>query len=354
MLARNPRSRCAITALTEVWADRSVPLGTVDPCRTAPSAPGIDGHHRSVVISQRAAPGSTGLVFDVQRYSLHDGPGIRTTVFLKGCPLRCTWCHNPESMNASPELRVFGSRCIGCEACREVCPLGEARPGELPDPRTCLACGSCAGVCPTRAREVIGRTTTVEALLETLAADRLFYDESGGGVTFSGGEPLRQWQFLIRCLEAAKTRGYHVAVDTSGFASERTILRVAEAADLFLFDLKVMDPVRHRRFTGVDLAPILRNLRALDERGATVWIRVPLVPGHNDDTENIEAVGRFVAGLRRTRRVHVLPYHRLASAKYERLGLLNPMVVIQSPAAADIDRAVAILAAHGLDVHVGG
>ena len=191
-------------------------------------------------------------------------------------------------------------------------------------------------------------------MLETLAADRLFYDESGGGVTFSGGEPLRQWRFLVRCLEAAKARGYHTAVDTSGFASERTILRVAEVADLFLYDLKVMDPVRHRRFTGVDLPPILRNLRALDERGATVWIRIPLVPGHNDDAENLEAVGRFVAGLRRTRRVHVLPYHRLASAKYERLGLLNPMVEIQSPAAADIDRAVAVLAAHGLDVHVGG
>jgi pyruvate formate lyase activating enzyme len=201
---------------------------------------------------------------------------------------------------------------------------------------------------------VIGRATTVEALLDVLAADRLFYDESGGGVTFSGGEPLRQWRFLVRCLEAARARGYHAAVDTSGYATERTILRVAEHTDLFLYDLKVMDPARHRRFTGVGLAPVLRNLRALDERGAAVWIRLPLVPGHNDDTANLEAVGGFVAGLRRTRRVHVLPYHRLASAKYERLGLVNPMVEIPSPAAADIDRAVAVLAGFGLDVHVGG
>ena len=296
----------------------------------------------------------TGLVFDVQRYSLHDGPGIRTTVFLKGCPLRCAWCHNPESMNAAPELRVFGSRCIGCEACRDACPLGEARPGVLPDPRVCLACGACSGACPTRAREVVGRVTTLDGLLDAIAADRLFFDESGGGVTFSGGEPLRQWRFLVRCLEAVQARGYHAAVDPSGYATERTILRVAEHADLFLYDLKVMDPDRHRRFTGVGLPPILRNLRALDQRGAAVWIRLPLVPGYNDDAANLEAVGRFVAGLRHTRRVHVLPYHRLASAKYERLGLVNPMVEIPSPAAADIDRAVAVLASFGLDVHVGG
>jgi pyruvate formate lyase activating enzyme len=296
----------------------------------------------------------TGLVFDVQRYSLHDGPGIRTTVFLKGCPLRCTWCHNPESMNAAPELRVFGSRCIRCEACRGACPLHEARPGEPPDPGICLACGACAGACPTRAREIIGRETTVDGLLEILDADRPFYDESGGGVTFSGGEPLRQWRFLLAALEVARGRGYHAAVDTSGYATERVVRRVAEVVDLFLYDLKVMDPARHRRFTGVGVAPILRNLRILDDAGATVWVRLPLVPGHNDDAANLAAVGRFVAGLRHTRRIHVLPYHRLASAKYERLGLANPMVEIPSPAAAEVDRAVAALRAFDLDVHVGG
>jgi pyruvate formate lyase activating enzyme len=310
-----------------------------------------------VAISQRPAPGTaglTGLVFDVQRYSLHDGPGIRTTVFLKGCPLRCAWCHNPESLRPAPELRVFASRCIRCDACRDACPLGLASPGELPDPKQCVACGACADACPTRAREVIGRTTTLEALLDVLAADRAFYDESGGGVTFSGGEPLRQWRFLVRALEAARARGWHAAVDTSGFASERTIRRVAETADLFLFDLKSMDPERHLQYTGVRLEPILRNLRALDERGSTVWIRLPLVPGHNDDDANLVAVGRFVGGLRRTRRVHVLPYHRLASAKYDRLGRANPMVDIPSPTGAGIERAVGILEASGLDVHVGG
>jgi len=298
--------------------------------------------------------GPTGLVFDVQRYSLHDGPGIRTTVFLKGCPLRCTWCHNPESLDALPELRVFGSRCIRCDACRDACPIHEARPGELPDPRVCLACGTCAGVCPTRGRELIGRETTVPALLETLDADRLFYDESGGGVTFSGGEPLRQWRFLLDALEAVRARGYHAAVDTSGYATERVIRAVAERADLFLYDLKVLNPERHLRFTGVPLAPIIRNLRALDDAGSQVWIRIPLVPGYNDDAANLEAVGRLVGGLRGTRRIHVLPYHRLASAKYERMGLADPMAEIASPSEADVDRAVTVLRSFGLDVHVGG
>jgi pyruvate formate lyase activating enzyme len=296
----------------------------------------------------------TGLVFDVQRYSLHDGPGIRTTVFLKGCPLRCSWCHNPESMNASPELRVFGSRCIGCAACREACPLGLAEGGVMPDPGVCLACGSCVGACPTRARETIGREMTVPELLAAVDADRPFYDQSGGGVTFSGGEPLLQWRFLLAMLEATRAKGYHAAVDTSGYATERTILRVAAGTDLFLYDLKVMDPARHAAFTGVPLAPVLRNLRALDAVGAEVWLRLPLVPGHNDDDANLEAVGRFVGGLRRTRRIHVLPYHRIASAKYERLGLANPMSEIASPTTGEIERAVAVLGSFDLDVRVGG
>ena len=296
----------------------------------------------------------TGVVFDVQRYSLHDGPGIRTTVFLKGCPLRCSWCHNPESMNASPELRVFGSRCIGCAACREACPLGLAEGGVMPDPGVCLACGSCVAACPTRARETIGREMTVPELIAAIDADRPFYDESGGGVTFSGGEPLLQWRFLLAMLEAARAKGYHAAVDTSGYATERTMLRVAAATDLFLYDLKVMDPARHAAFTGVPLAPILRNLRALDAAGAEVWLRLPLVPGHNDDDANLEAVGRFVGGLRRTRRIHVLPYHRIASAKYERMGLANPMNEIASPTAGEVERAVAVLGSFDLDVRVGG
>ena len=318
-------------------------------------------HPTATDTSTMAAParrngvsGTTGLVFDVQRYSLHDGPGIRTTVFLKGCPLRCSWCHNPESMNASPELRVFGSRCIGCDACREACPLGLAEGGVMPDPDVCLACGSCVAACPTRARETIGREMTVPELLAAIDADRPFYDESGGGVTFSGGEPLLQWRFLLAMLGAARAKGYHAAVDTSGYATERTILRVAAATDLFLYDLKVMDPVRHVAFTGVPLAPILRNLRALDAAGAEVWIRLPLVPGHNDDDANLEAVGRFVGGLRRTRRIHVLPYHRIASAKYERLGLANPMSEIASPTTGEIERAVAVLGSFDLDVRVGG
>jgi pyruvate formate lyase activating enzyme len=306
------------------------------------------------VIDHRPAPDAlSGWCFDIQRYSIHDGPGIRTTVFLKGCPLACPWCHNPESRDRAPEIRILAARCIDCHACTAACPLGLAEPARPPDPERCLRCGRCAHACPTGARELLGRRLTVAEVMTTVERDRPFYEESGGGVTFSGGEPLAQPGFLLACLAAARDRGIHATVDTSGFAPRETILRVAAMTDLFLYDLKVLDPERHERLIGVPLAPILDNLVALDATGAAIWLRVPLVPGVNDDDRALDALIAFVAPLR-TRRLHLLPFHRLGSDKLGRIGREDPMAGMPPSDPATVERIAARLREHGLEVRVGG
>jgi pyruvate formate lyase activating enzyme len=300
-----------------------------------------------------------GWTFDIQRYSLHDGPGIRTTVFLKGCPLRCTWCHNPESWSRGPEVRLAADRCIGCARCEAACPLGLARPGTLPEAVACTRCGRCVEACPTLARQLVGLSVSVADVFEVVERDRPFFVESGGGVTFSGGEPLAQPAFLLACLVEARSRGLRSAVDTSGFASSAVVRRVARWTDLFLYDIKTLDADLHRRVTGVPLRPIIDNLRLLDASGADIWLRVPLIPGINDDEPSLRAVGEFVRGLR-SRRLHLLPFHRLGTEKHARLGREDPMLglqsklELQSTQPASVERAAALLAGYGLDVHIGG
>jgi pyruvate formate lyase activating enzyme len=296
----------------------------------------------------------TGVCFDIQRFSIHDGPGIRTTVFLKGCPLSCPWCHNPESWAGLPEIRVFESRCLEIGACAAACPRHLAAGPNLPDPERCLRCGRCADACPTGARQLVGRTFSVDQVLAAVERDRPFYDESGGGVTFSGGEPLCQPGFLVACLAGAQRRGLHTAVDTSGFASPAALRKVTEVTNLFLYDLKVLDPDRHRQYTGVPLQPILRNLRMLDGARATVWLRVPLVPGYNDDRANLEAVGRLAVSLRYTRRLHLLPYHRLGAQKFTRVGRLDRLDEVEAPPPEAVEEAAAFLRTFDLDVRIGG
>ncbi len=300
---------------------------------------------------------TTGLCFDIQRYAIHDGPGIRTSVFLKGCPLACDWCHNPEGRAEEVELIRLPAHCVRCGACLEACPNPSVEgPDGDPetDPARCSACGSCVEACVAGARRLAGERFTVDELLERVERDRAFHEESGGGVTFTGGEPLAQGEFLLACLQACRERGIHTAVDTCGFAPRELVLECARWTGLFLYDLKTADEERHQQRAGTSAAPILENLRALDAAGARIWIRVPLIPGFNDDPASLEAIGRFAASLRATRRVHVLPFHRNGECKYHSLQRGAGAVRHLPLAGGAVEEAVEILAACDLDVHTGG
>ncbi len=295
-------------------------------------------------------------MFNIQKYSIHDGPGIRTTVFFKGCPLSCLWCHNPESKGRDPFVYYDPDRCLSCQACVRVCPSGalSLTPGGIAtDWDRCRSAGACAEACPAEARELIGRRVTVAGLLREIEKDRLYYEESGGGVTFSGGEPLLQWRFLLEVLTACGERDLHRAVDTTGLASPRALLAVAEQTDLFLYDIKTMDPEVHQRVTGVPLLPILNNLVRLLAVGARVWIRIPLIPGVTTD-ESIDRTGAFLATLPAVEQVHLLPFHRSARDKHEKFGfpwLLECDDDIPDDLAHDW---AARIASYGLPVRIGG
>ena len=298
-----------------------------------------------------------GLVFNIQKYSVHDGPGIRTTVFLKGCPLHCPWCHNPEGISRQREIVVLENRCIGCGQCRLACRYGTVIPGDgalPPRSEVCELCGACVEACPTQGRQLVGQEVSVSQVLEAVLRDRIFYEDSGGGVTFSGGEPLSQPDFLRRLLEACRERNLHTTVDTCGLARQEDLLAVAALTDLFLYDLKFMDDAKHRRYTGVSNGLIRDNLRALGRVHRQIWVRVPIIPGINDDHADLQAAACFAATVPGVRQVNLLPFHRTGLPKSHRLGQDSPLAGLQPPAAESMKRAVEIFAAVGLAVKTGG
>jgi pyruvate formate lyase activating enzyme len=264
-----------------------------------------------------------GCVFDIQRFCIHDGPGIRTTVFLKGCPLRCVWCHNPEGIAPQPELSFMPDRCIGCGACARACRHGahEFADGlHIPRRERCVVCGACAQECAPQALEVVGREQTVEEVLREVLSDRPFYETSGGGMTLSGGEPTLQIDFAVALLAQARAAGVHTCVETCCHCSWERLEQMLPLVDLFLIDVKETDSARHRAWTGAPNEPILENIRRLDAAGAPMLLRCPLVPGLNDREDHWRAIARLARGLKHVRGVEVMPYHALGESKRARFG----------------------------------
>lgn len=265
----------------------------------------------------------TGVIFNIQRFSINDGPGIRTNVFVKGCPLRCRWCHNAESLHPRTELRFRASACVGCGACAAVCEHGGHvfdAAGHTVDRTGCIACGKCAEACLYDGLELVGRTVTVDEVLEEVERDRPFYETSGGGLTLTGGEPTAQSEFAVALLTEAKARGLHTCVETCGFAPWEVLERMAAVTDLFLFDYKETDPAKHKEFTGVDNGRILNNLRRLDEMGCATVLRCPIIPTLNDREDHFAGICALANSLQHVTEVHVEPYHSLGGEKYTELG----------------------------------
>lgn len=289
-------------------------------------------------------------VFEIKRFAIHDGDGIRTTVFFKGCPLKCVWCHNPEGLSKESELGYYAHKCKSCGACIEVCSENCHRfdnGTHIFEREKCIACGKCESVCSGGALKLYGKSMTVDELVNILTEDKMFYDESGGGVTFSGGECLMQSEFCAELLERLKNEGIRTAVDTSGFVSKSAIDSVLPFTDIFLYDIKAYDSATHKRATGCPNGIILENLKYINDKGGKAEIRIPLVLEYNAD--EIESIAKFLSTLGCITKVRVLPYHNYAASKYAALALESTLPE-HLPTDDEIENAKQTLRAHGLDV----
>jgi pyruvate formate lyase activating enzyme len=299
------------------------------------------------------------LVFDTKRYAINDGPGVRVTIFLKGCPLDCAWCHNPESISPKMEKMFSANKCIGALSCIEDCPENALSmtpdKGVVTDFELCTMCGDCAESCPSGAMEMVAQYMDVAGVIETVLEERQIIEQSDGGVTCSGGEPLMHHKFLVEALDACKEEGFHRTVDTSGFTSRSVLLDVAKRTDHWLYDLKSMDSDTHLEWTGVRNEKILENLKTLASTGASINIRIPLVEGVNADDANIIATAQFVRALDgEPKKVNILPYHKIAENKYEKLGRQINLEGMSEPSIERQQEILKIFEAHGLEAMLGG
>ena len=295
-----------------------------------------------------------GTVFDIQRFSIHDGPGIRTTVFLKGCPLNCLWCHNPESKSSKPQLSFTPMRCIGCGACLKACKHNAHQLNEkgehIIDRSACVLCGECVKTCYAEALEMIGKTMTVEEVIEEVMKDEPFYETSGGGMTISGGEPLFQPDFSVALLESAKAHKLDTGIETSGFASWSTLERFIPLVDHFMFDIKETDPKRHEHVTGRPLEPIVSNLKKLHDSGAEILVRFPMVPNVNALPEHFKGIGELAKLLPNVKGFEIMPYHKLGESKLDRLGLGESPIKTEPPENDVFNGWIDTLAGYGVHV----
>lgn len=301
-----------------------------------------------------------GMIFDIDRYAIHDGHGIRCLIFMKGCPIRCRWCSNPEGQNFFPEAAYFPAKCIGCGACAEACSqnairMENGRP--VTDWKLCDNCGVCVEECYAGARRLFGNPVTVEELFCEIKKDVVFFKNSGGGVTVGGGEVTGQPEFVREFLKRCKNENIHTAIETCGYCSWDNLRKIAEYTDFVFYDIKHMDPKIHKRLTGFSNKRILQNLIKLSREDVELLIRIPVIPKHNDDEANIEATAEFIVeelNLSKLKKIELLPYHKLGAFKYQRLGGTYGLSDLEPPSEDEMGALKKIVESHGLNCQIGG